>query len=88
MDVVQCFVQRHDHRAEVADLVPLVAVAPPHDLDLIALASRTQAGDGLAVVRAEQRVALGRSAIDDSASLPPIEGFDAGEDFVRNAVRR
>src|SRR4051812_29207644 len=72
-DVLQCLVQRHDHRAEVADLVPPVAVAPPHDLDLVALAGRPQPGDRPAGVFAEERVALRRLLDQDAAALLPVE---------------
>jgi Uma2 family endonuclease len=81
-DVVQGLVERHEHRSEVADLVPPIAMAPPHDLDLIALAGRTQAGDGPAVVLAEQRIALGGASDDDTAALRLVEGLDSGEEVV------
>ncbi len=81
-DVVQCLVRRHDHGAEVADLVPAVAVAPPQYLDLVALAGRTQSGHGFASVLAEERVALGSFLDQDTAAVGCVEGFDAGQEVV------
>jgi hypothetical protein len=73
---------RHDYRAEVADLVPLVAVTPPQDLNLVALSSRSQPYDGFAVVLAEQRGAFHHLLNDHAAAVGVVEGFDACQDVV------
>lgn len=49
----QRFVQGHEHGTEITDLLPFVAVTPPHDLDRVALARGTQAGGRYPVILAE-----------------------------------
>src|SRR4051794_2799238 len=75
-DELEGFVERHDLAAEGARVAPGLA-APPEDLNLVALTSWAQPGDGSASTQAVEGVALvGAHHLDAAPPGRPGEGLD------------
>src|SRR5262249_22434838 len=81
-DILQRLIQRHEHWTEVTNLIPFVAMTPPHDLDQVTLAGQTQPSNGLSRVLTEERVTFGRFLDDHPATVGFVESFDPRQDIV------
>src|SRR4051794_317067 len=74
--------ERQDQWAEVADVVPPVAVTPPLPLDRVSPTGRAEAGEGAGGRLAEQGVPAADLPYDDPATVPGDERFDPGQEWV------
>src|SRR5918998_5998715 len=84
-DEIERFIERHDLTAEGAGVAPGPA-SPPQDLDVVALAGRTQPRDGPAGAPAAQGVApVSAHHLDAAALGRPAPSLDPGAHRVAAA---